>query len=117
MLHSIAYALSLVFILCGMFFICVLFFDLILTGKNKDDYFTVVPGLSGDDELSQKVYSAFYRSNFLTMRKHDLIIVIDYGLTDLEKQECTDMLENNAKIIFCRENELKKIFLETKQNL
>ena len=85
MFESIIYAFALVFILCGMFFLCLLLFDRVITPKKSRAYYSVVPGFHGDEELPSTVYSAFIRSNLLTLEKRNEVIVLDYLLKDTKK--------------------------------
>ena len=112
MFESIIYAFALIFVLCGMFFICLLVFDKFMMPKKNKEYYSVVPGFHGDEELSSTVYSAFIRSNLLTFEKKNEVIVLDMGLSAEEKKACKDMLQGLATVIFCTESEIGKLFIE-----
>lgn len=112
MFESIIYAFALVFILCGMFFLCLLLFDRVITPKESRAYYSVVPGFHGDEELPSTVYSAFIRSNLLTLEKRNEVIVLDMGLSSEERKACAGMLEGLAAVIFCTEKEIGELFVE-----
>ncbi len=112
MFESIIYAFALCFILCGMFFVCLLIFDKIITPKECEVGFSVVPGFHGDEFLPSSVYSAFVRSNLFTFSKKNEVVVLDMGLDEAEKRECENMLEGFGTVIFCKDDELAQLFVE-----
>lgn len=112
MFESIIYAFALIFILCGMFFVCLLIFDKIITPKECEHYFMLIPGFHGDEYLPLTVYSAFIRANLLTLSKKNEVIVFDMGLDESEKQECKKMLEGFGSVFFCNDKEITELFVE-----
>lgn len=112
MFESIIYAFALIFILCGMFFVCLLIFDKIITPRECEHFFMLVPGFHGDEYLPSTVYSAFIRANILTFSKRNKVIVLDMGLDDSEKQECKKMLEGFGSVFFCKDKEITELFVE-----
>ena len=112
MFESIIYAFSLIFILCGMFFVCLLVFDKIITPKECERYFLLIPGFHGDEYLPSTVYSAFVRANLFTFSKKNEVIVLDMGLDESEKHECENMLEGFGSVLFCKADEISELFVE-----
>lgn len=112
MFESIIYAFALVFILCGMFFLCLLAFDRFMAPREKSAYYCVVPGFPGDENLPSTVYSAFIRSNLMTLEKKNEVVVLDMGLSAEEKRACAGMLEGLASVVFCNKDEMSKLFVE-----
>ena len=112
MFESIICAFALCFILCGMFFICLLIFDRVITPKECETSLSIVPGFHGDEYLPSAVYSAFVRSNLFTFSKKSEVIVLDMGLDENEKRECENMIEGFGNVIFCKDNEIARLFVE-----
>ncbi|MGN1194759.1 MAG: hypothetical protein ACI4SB_04690 [Acutalibacteraceae bacterium] len=100
MLWEILSALGVVFLFLSVFFICtVILCRLILPGE-KGGYYTVIPGLPDDEQLAQKVFAAYIQTNIFTLIKKNMIIVLDYGVSEQVKRECSEILgEHN--ILFC----------------
>ncbi len=115
MLVSIIYAFALIFILCGLFFLFLLFFDKAMLPRGSDEYYTVVPAFHGDNRLPSTVYAAFVRANLFTFTKKNEVIVLDFGIDENEKKHCAEVLEGNATVIFCKTNEIKRIFVERRK--
>lgn len=115
MFESIIYAFALVFILCGMFFVSALIFDKVTTPKEAEPCFLLVPGFHNDEFLPSTVYSAFFRSNLFTLSKRKEIIVLDMGLDENEKHECRSMLEGFGTVFFCKDKDLCRLFVESRE--
>ena len=115
MLESIIYAFALIFILCGLFFLFLLFFDKAMLPRNSDGYYSVVPAFPGDSCLPSTVYAAFIRSNLFTFTKKSEVIVLDFGLDESEKRLCAEVLEGNATVIFCKAEEIERLFVERRE--
>ena len=98
MFESIIYAFSLCFILCGMIFLSLLLFDRIITPKEAENYWSIVPGFHGDRFLPSAVYAAYIRSNLFTFSKKNEVVVLDMG--------------QYVKIFFCTDKEIAQLFFE-----
>lgn len=112
MFESIVYAFALIFILCGLFFLFLLLFDKIVLPKESDNYYPIVPAFHGDSTLPSTVYSAFVRANLFTFSKKNEVIVLDLGLDEYERKTCSEIVEGNATVVFCKPDEIEKLFVE-----
>ena len=82
MLWEILSALGVVFLFVSAFFICtVILCRLVLPGE-KSEYYTVIPGFHDDERLVQKVFSAYLQTNIFTLVKKNMIVVLDFGVSE-----------------------------------
>lgn len=108
MLLEILSALGVVFLFISAFFVCtVILCRLILPGE-KNSYYTVIPGYENDERLAQKVFSAYIQTNFFTLLDRNTVVVLDYGVSEQVKRECSEILGGHP-VIFCTCEEFEEI--------
>ncbi len=109
MLSSLLYALSLIFIIIGLFYLFSFFLCFLLCGKRKNGIYTVIYHDGTDEELYDKVYTAFLQSDFFTPFVKRPIIILDNGIPEGVKNQCKFIVEPWSEIHFVKYDEIESI--------
>lgn len=108
MLWEILSALGVVFLFLFVFFVCTVILCRLILPGGKSGYYAVIPGFPNDEQLAQKVFAAYIQSNLFTLVNKNTVIVLDYGVSEKVKQECTEILGGHC-VVFCPGDELENI--------
>lgn len=111
MLSTFIYAFSLILIVCGLFYLFSLLICYMLCGKSKDGICTVIFHEGTNEELYDKVYTAFLQNDFFTPFTKRPIIVIDNNVPEIVKMQCRMITEPWSNIHFVKPEDINSDFL------
>lgn len=114
MLRCVLYVFMLFFSLLGVFFLLCMIMNGLLCRKNKDGICTVVYYDGNNESLYDKVYTAYFQSDFFSFCNKRMIAVIGNDIPDFAKKQCRDIIAPCGKICFLKKEE---IYLLTAQNI
>jgi len=100
MLQSLSYGLCLLLILAGLFFLFYILVNRLLFKTGKDEFYTVVLAKDGDENLADKIYSAFVQANTLNFCNRKPVYVVDCGINEEQKRLCNISLFPDGSIVF-----------------
>ena len=104
MLLEFLSALGVVFLFLLIFMICTVLLCRLLASGGKDGFFTVVPGLENDEHLAQKVFAVYVQTNLLAVCKRSRLIVLDLGVREKIKRECSEILGGDEVLFLTKED-------------
>lgn len=103
MLWEVLSALGVVF----LFLLLLLFFTFILcrlmASDGNERFYTVIPGYENDARLAQKVFAVYVQTNLLAACKRSRLIVLDFGVSEQMKRECTELLGGQEVLFLTKE--------------
>ena len=108
---------SLLFIVCGMYFVCRSAYSFYVSSKHENEYNIILVGKEHDENLPQKVYSAFVQMNLMSVSKRNEIIVLDLGVSEIIKRECYDIMDKKGRVIFVDVQSLCYFLIERENRL
>lgn len=104
MLLEFLSALGVVFLFLLIFLICTVLLCRLLASGEKDVFFTVIPGLENDEHLAQKVFAVYVQTNLLAVCKRSRLIVLDLGVREEIKRECSEILGGHEVLFLTKED-------------
>ena len=104
MLLEFLSALGVVFLFLLIFLICTVLLCRLLASGEKDVFFTVIPGFENDERLAQKVFTAYIQTNLLAVCKRSRLIVLDLGVREKIKRECSEILGGDEVLFLTKED-------------
>ena len=104
MLLEFLSALGVVFLFLLIFLICTVLLCRLLASGEKDVFFTVIPGLENDEHLAQKVFAVYVQTNLLAVCKRSRLIVLDLGVREKIKRECSEILGGDEVLFLTKED-------------
>lgn len=104
MLLEFLSALGVVFLFLLIFLICTVLLCRLLASGEKDVFFTVIPGFENDERLAQKVFAVYVQTNLLAVCKRSRLIVLDLGVREKIKRECSEILGGDEVLFLTKED-------------
>lgn len=104
MLLEFLSALGVVFLFLLIFLICTVLLCRLLSSDGKDGYYTVIPGFENDERLAQKVFAVYIQTNLLALCKRSRLIVLDLGVSEEIKRECSEILGGHEVLFLTKED-------------
>ena len=104
MLWEFLSALGAVLLLILAFRLCIAGLCRLIASDGKNGFYTVIPGFENDEHLAQKVFAAYVQTNLLTVCKRSSLIVLDFGVSEKMKRECSEILGGHEVLFLKKED-------------
>lgn len=101
-------ALGTVFLFLSAFLVGTVLLCRLVASDGKDDFYTVIPGFENDKRLAQKVFAAYVQTNLLAVCKRSRLVVLDFGISEEIKRECSEILGGH-EVLFLKKEDLGDI--------
>lgn len=110
MLDSIIWSVFVVLILLGTVAICYMIMLKLLLPKGNENYYVIVPCNEATKDIRKKAYGMRIKFNILGEDAHSKIVVLDYGITDDEKENLLEICKECNGIYYVKNEFLKDYF-------
>ncbi|MGN1444118.1 MAG: hypothetical protein ACI4XE_09755 [Acutalibacteraceae bacterium] len=104
MIWELLSAFGTVFLFLSAFLICTVILCRLIVSDAKDCFYTVIPGFENDERLAQKVFAVYVQTNLLAICKRSRLIVLDFGVSEDIKRECSEILGGHEVLFLSKED-------------
>ena len=106
MLNCVLYAMSLILIVLGIFFLLCMLMSGFLCDKSRKGVYSLVYYDGKNESLYDKVYTAYFQSDFFSLCDKRAVVVIGNNIPDFVKKQCQNTIAPYGKIYFMGEDEI-----------
>ncbi len=110
MLDAFVWSVFMVLILLGTVAICYLIMLKLLIPKYNENYYIVLPCNKESSNVRKKAYGMRIRLNLLGEDLQSKIIVLDYGMSNAEKEDFLEICKECNGIYYVKDGYIKDYF-------
>ncbi len=107
---AIIWSVFMFLILCGTVAICYTIMLKLLLPKGDSDYYVIIPCNKNSTDVRKKTYGMRLKFNLLGEDLHSKIVVLDYGMTDTEKEQLLEICKECNGIYYIKNGYIKDFF-------
>lgn len=110
MFDAFVWSIFMALILLGTVAICYLIMLKLLLPKSNDNYYIIMPCNRLSSDVRKKAYGLRIKLNLIGEDLHSKVVVLDYGMTDREKEQLLEICKECNGIYYVKDGYIKDYF-------